>query len=443
MLSQDLRVRRYTPLAEKVLNLIPADIGRPITDLKPNIDVPNLESLVAQCVETMRLKELEVQDRYGHWYSLRIRPYKTVENVIDGAVLVLMDIDALKMEMKELHLYSESIVETVRQPLIVLDSNLRVVTTNAAFYETFQVSKEETEGRFIYSLGDGQWKIPALRELLERVLPAHAAFEGFEVQHKFPSIGERTMLLNGRQIRTRKGGAPLILLAIEEITDRKKAEEALRALPARLVDSQEEERRRIARELHDSTGQTMAALSLNLSVLDGKADRLDDRGRAALSDSLNLSSQVSEELRNMSYVLHPPALDEMGLNAALRWYVDNFVKRTGLKVDLGLPSRLPALPESARLTAFRLVQEALTNVHRHSGSKTAKVAVTQGGSELTLEVTDKGSGIPPHHLPGLGLLSMRERVAQLGGRLEINSGDGGTSIKAVLPITTKTGSATP
>jgi two-component system CheB/CheR fusion protein len=443
MLSRDRRVRRYTPLAEKVLNLIPTDIGRPITDLKPNIDIPNLESLVAESVDTMSLNELEVQDRYGHWYSLRIRPYKTAENVIEGAVLTLMDIDALKAEVKELRVYAEAIVETVREPLIVLDGNLRLVTTNAAFYETFKTSKEETEGRFIYSLGDDQWNIPALRELLERILPAQTAFEGFEVKHKFPNIGERTMLLNGRQIRTRQGGAPLILLAIEDITDRKKADEALRALPAQLVESQEAERQRIARELHDGTGQTMAALSLNLSVLDGKADCLDDRGRAALSDSLNLASQVSEELRSMAYVLHPPALDEMGLDGALRWYVGTFMKRTGLEVELIVPRRLPPLHETTRLTAFRLVQEALTNVHRHSGSKTAKVVVSRADSELSLEVIDAGSGIPPGHVKGLGLMSMRERVAQLGGRLEINSGGGGTSIKAVLPITTKTESAIP
>ncbi|MGD0128854.1 MAG: chemotaxis protein CheB [Terriglobia bacterium] len=436
MLSRDLRVRRYTPLAEKVLNLIPTDIGRPITDLKPNIDIPNLESLVAQSVDTMSLKEMEVQDRYGHWYSLRIRPYKTAENVIEGTVLALMDIDSLKAEVKELHLYAEAIVETVREPLIVLDSNLRVVTTNAAFYEMFKASKEETEGRFIYSLGDGQWRIPALREVLERVLPAKTTFEGFEVKHNFPGIGERTMVLNGRQIRTHKGGAPLILLAIEDITERKKGEEALRALSAQLVQSQEEERRRIARELHDSTGQTMAALSLNLTVLAGRADSLDELSREALGDSINLAIQVSEELRNISYVLHPPALDEMGLDGALRWYVDNFMKRTGLEVELNLPGRLRVLQEPARLTAFRLVQEALTNAHRHSGSKTAKVVVAQGDSELTLEVTDEGSGLRPDHVPGLGLLSMRERVSQLGGRLEINSGDGGTCVKAILPITT-------
>jgi signal transduction histidine kinase len=180
----------------------------------------------------------------------------------------------------------------------------------------------------------------------------------------------------------------------------------------------------------------MAALSLNLTVLAGRADSLDELSREALGDSINLAIQVSEELRNISYVLHPPALDEMGLDGALRWYVDNFMKRTGLEVELNLPGRLRVLQEPARLTAFRLVQEALTNAHRHSGSKTAKVVVAQGDSELTLEVTDEGSGLRPDHVPGLGLLSMRERVSQLGGRLEINSGDGGTCVKAILPITT-------
>lgn len=434
MLSKDLRVRRYTPLAEKVLNLIPSDLGRPITHLKPNVEIPNLEQMVSEAMRTARLKDVELQDRRGHWYSLRVRPYRTSEDVIDGVVMTLMDIDALKTEVNELHLYAESIVETVRQPLAVLDGSLHVLTANAAFYETFHVTAEETSGRFFYALGDGQWNIPALRELLERVFLAQAAFEGFEVKRKFPIIGERNMLLHGRQIRSRGGGAPLILLAIEDVTERKKSEETMRALPARLVESQEEERRRIARELHDSTGQTMAALALNLSVLEGKASCLDEQGRAALSDSLILASQISKELRNISYGLHPPALDEMGLEGALRWYVDSFVKRTGLGVDLVLPSTLPQLSESARLTAFRLIQEALANTHRHSDSKTAKVVVSGDGRAIRLEVSDEGSGIAPSHTLGLGLLGMRERVAQLGGRLEVTSHGRGTSVKAVLPL---------
>ncbi|MBZ5515228.1 MAG: PAS domain-containing protein [Acidobacteriia bacterium] len=438
MLSKDLRVRRFTPLAEKVLNLIPTDLGRPITDLKPNIEVPNLEKLVAESIDTVSLKEQDVQDRHGHWYSLRVRPYKTAENVIDGVVMTLMDIDALKAEVNDLRLYAESIVQTVRQPLVVLDGNLRVVTANAVFYETFHVSAEEVQNRFLYTLGNGQWDIPSLRELLERVLPTRTALEGFEVRHEFPAIGQRTMLLNARQIRTRGGAATLILLAMEDITERKKAEQVMRELPARLVESQEEERRRIAWELHDGTGQNIAALALNLGMLKGWGSKLDEKGRTALSDCFNLASHVSDELRDISYILHPPLLDEMGLEQALRWFVDGFARRTGLQVDLEMPSGgLANLPEPARLAAFRLVQEALTNAQRHSGSKTAKVVVSQDGNKINLEVVDEGRGMGPDQKLGLGLLGMRERVAQLGGRLDIVSDGRGTSVKAALPVTPK------
>jgi two-component system NarL family sensor kinase len=328
-------------------------------------------------------------------------------------------------------------VETVRQPLVVLDGNLRVVTANAVFYETFHVSAEETANRFLYTLGNGQWDIPSLRELLERVLPTRKALEGFEVRHEFPAIGQRTMLLNARQIRTRGGAATLILLAIEDITERRKAEQVMRELLARLVESQEEERRRIARELHDGTGQNIAALALNLGMLRGWDSKLDEKGRAALSDCFNLAGQISDELRDISYVLHPPLLDEMGLDQALRWFVDGFARRTRLQVNLAMPSGLPPLPQPVRLAAFRLVQEALTNTQRHSGSETAKVVVSQDGKEINIAVADEGRGMGPDLKLGLGLLGMRERVAQLGGRLDIVSDGGGTSVKAVLPVATE------
>ena len=254
------------------------------------------------------------------------------------------------------------------------------------------------------------------------------------MKHNFPVIGQRTMLLNARQIRGRSDGPALVLLAMEDITERKKAEEVLRELPVRLVQSQEEERKRIARELHDGMGQTMTALTLNLSVLEGKASSFDEAARAALDESLNLASEVSRGLRDISYLLHPPALDEMGLEGALRWFVDSFAKRTGLQVDLVLPSRLPRLPEPAQMTAFRLVQEALSNTHRHSGSKTAKVIVSQDGTTISFEVVDEGRGMAPGQPYGLGLLGMRERVTQLGGQLNITSNGRNTSVKGVLPL---------
>jgi two-component system CheB/CheR fusion protein len=214
MLGSDLRIRRFTPQAEKVLSLIATDVGRPIGDIKLKINIPDLEELIAEVISTISVKEREVQDRQGRWYSMQIRPYRTLDNKIDGAVVVLIDIDDLKN-------YSEAIVETIREPLIILDESLRVRRANRAFYETFKVSPEETQNQFIYDLGNRQWDIPKLRTLLEEVLPQNSQFQDFEVEHEFESIGLRTMLLTARRLQQESIRVPLILLVIEDITERK------------------------------------------------------------------------------------------------------------------------------------------------------------------------------------------------------------------------------
>lgn len=232
MLGNDLQIRRFTPMAEKVLNLIPADVGRQINDMKLNINVPDLEQVISDVIDTISIKEQEVQDRKGHWYYMQIRPYTTGDNEIDGAVMTLVDIDPLKRGMeklKEARDYAEAIVETVRAPLVILDADLRVKTSNQAFYETFKVRKEETENRLIYELGNGQWNIPRLRILLEEILPRSNQFHDLEVDHEFERIGHRTMMLNARQIYNNNDDTKLILLALEDITERKRAEDQLKA----------------------------------------------------------------------------------------------------------------------------------------------------------------------------------------------------------------------
>ncbi|HUE69334.1 MAG TPA: chemotaxis protein CheB [Pirellulaceae bacterium] len=226
MLGPDLRVRRFTPAAEKLLNLVPADKGRPLTDLKLNLDnLTDLESLLAEVLDTVSVKDREVRDKDGRWYSLRLRPYKTLDNRIDGVVAVLVDVDALKRA----HAYTESIVATVREPLLVLDANLRVRSASDSFFQTYRVAPEETIGRPLYDLGNGQWNIPQLRRLLEEVLPQASQVENFEVEHEFETIGKKTMLLNARRLVQGSGPSPSILLAIEDITARKRAETDLKA----------------------------------------------------------------------------------------------------------------------------------------------------------------------------------------------------------------------
>ncbi|MCF7786842.1 MAG: PAS domain-containing protein [Prosthecobacter sp.] len=223
MLSNDLCIRRYTPRAVKVLNLIAADIGRPISDFKIKLNLPNLQDLILEVLETLHIKEQEVQDLDERWYSLRIRPYKTVDNRINGVVLTLQDIDAIKRTLARVESalsYAEAIVATAREPLLILDGELRVKTANESFYRTFGMTPPGTQGKFIYDLGDRTWDIPQLRELLEKILSQHSAFQDFRIQHDFPGIGMKTMLLNARRLAPEPGQPPQILLALEDVTAR-------------------------------------------------------------------------------------------------------------------------------------------------------------------------------------------------------------------------------
>ncbi len=224
MLGSDLRIRSFTPMAEKVLNLIPGDVGRRITDIKPNVIVHDLEKLVLEVMDSLGTIERDVQDHDGRWYSMRIRPYKTSENRIDGVVISFVDINTLKQNIDELRavrdLASRAIVETAREPLVLFDKDLRVKTANGAFYKIFQVNAEETEGTLIYDLGNRQWNIPKLRNLLEEIIPQNSIFENFEVEHDFLHIGRRRMLLNVRRIALPNDETLMILLAIEDVTGR-------------------------------------------------------------------------------------------------------------------------------------------------------------------------------------------------------------------------------
>jgi len=220
------------------------------------------------------------------------------------------------------------------------------------------------------------------------------------------------------------------------------ANESLRDLSARLLKVQDEERRRLARELHDSVGQILAALSMNISAVQSQSHKLDSQGAAAVAENVQLLEQVSREIRTISHLLHPPLLEIAGLASAIRWYVDGFSERSKIKVDLEIPSDFGRLPDDVELAVFRITQECLTNIHRHSGSATAAICIQQKGNRLTVQVRDDGKGIPPEKQweliessqGGVGFGGMRERVRQLGGTLKIQSDETGTVIIATLQI---------
>jgi signal transduction histidine kinase len=219
------------------------------------------------------------------------------------------------------------------------------------------------------------------------------------------------------------------------------ANQNLRELSARLLQLQDDERRRIARELHDSVGQMLAALTMNLSTVRLDVERLVKTAHA-LSDSENLVQEMSTEVRTISHLLHPPLLDEAGLLSALRWYVEGFSQRSKIDVDLDLPEHFGRLPRESETAIFRVVQECLTNIHRHSGSSAARIRLRQRDSEIAVEISDKGKGIPPEKreemssagTPGVGIRGMRERLRQLGGTLDLTSNATGTVVTVRLPI---------
>ncbi len=232
-----------------------------------------------------------------------------------------------------------------------------------------------------------------------------------------------------------------VLAVMRDLTERKQAEKALRGLSTRLLQLQDEERRRVARELHDAIGQNLVALVTNLTVAHRSAGRIHPKARQALSGSLEVAERCLKEMRTLSYLLHPPLLDEEGLPSALAWYADGFAERSGIKIDLKVSPNFGRLPQEVETTLFRVVQESLANVHRHSKSPIASIRLSRRSTEVKLEIRDKGQGMPakvlrsgnPNGQLGVGIMGMRERARQLGGRLEIASSRRGTTVRLVIP----------
>ncbi len=226
-----LRLRRFTPRAEQWLGLVPADVGRSLADVQKHLPVPQLASMVRKVIDSLATEVQEVQDSHGAWWLLTIHPYRTSEHRIEGAVLTFVDIDSIQRNLQaanEAHEFSEAIVNTVREPLLVLTRDLRVARANPAFYETFQVTPENTEGRLLYELGHAQWDISPLRHALKEVLLHNVKFVDLEVEQTFPGLGLKSMCLNGCRIIRKEGGAQAILLAVEDVTQRRDAEQALK-----------------------------------------------------------------------------------------------------------------------------------------------------------------------------------------------------------------------
>ena len=253
-------------------------------------------------------------------------------------------------------------------------------------------------------------------------------------------MGNRFYLTTKFPLKDPGGQTYGVCVVSTDISELKRAQQEVHDLSARLLSAQDEERRRIARELHDSTAQTLTALVLNLNRL-ARDRKLDADERAVVNESISLVNQTHSEMRTLSYLLHPPLLDELGLAAALTWYVDGFTKRSGIAVRLAVSPNIGRVDANIEMALFRVVQESLGNVHRHSGSKTAEIRLERTSRELVLSISDAGRGI---RMPsaadnqmqslGVGIAGMKARLEQLGGKLDVHSGGSGTTVSAVIAV---------
>ena len=461
MLSSDLHIRQFTPPMQRLLSVRPADIGRSISEIRLQLlSLDDIEPILHEVLETLGTRELEVQDRDGRWYLLRVRPYRTSENKIEGLVVVLLDIDQLRSSQQHLidaHHFTGTVVEAVPVPIIVLDEEFAIRTANTAFRELSQLNAKELDGRSLPELVHLLWGIDSMREKLQKLVKNPAATLEFE--HESTTAQKNTLLVRGQVLTT--DGQRVLLLMVEDITLRREAERLtsrqnkaletevenatstlnrtkgqLRGLTSHLFQVQEEERQRVARELHDGVSQRLSFLEMLLS--DASATSTSDDCSVKLQTARNELQGLNTDVRQISHRLHPRMLKDLGLAAALRSLVEEFDRREGMPASFssrGLPEQVP---DEAATAIYRITQEALRNVAKHAGRTHVKVMLRNVDHMLVLKVVDFGVGFDADAVEGqsgLGMISMQERARIASGTFEISSELGsGTAITVTVPL---------
>lgn len=460
MLTSDLHIRQFTPPMQRLLSVRPADIGRSISEIRLQLSIDDIEPILHEVLDTLGTRELEVQDREGRWYLLRVRPYRTSENKIEGLVVVLLDIDQLRSSQQHLmdaHHFTSAVVEGVPVPIVVLNKDFGIRTANTAFRDLSQLNAKELDGRSLPELVHLLWGVNSMRDTLQSLVD-HPE-KRLEFEHESSTSQKKTLLIRG-QVLTNDGDRVLLLM-IEDITLRREAEqlvskqkealeteienaastlnrtkEQLRGLTGHLFQVQEEERERVARELHDDVSQRLSVLELLLSDA-STASTKEDRSKK-LDTARNELQGINTDVRQLSHRLHPRVLKDLGLAAALRGLVEEFDRREGMPATFSSRDLPDHVPDEAATAIYRITQEALRNVAKHAGRTHVKVVLNNEDHSLVLKVTDFGVGFDAESMDGqdgLGMISMEERARIAGGSFDVESELGsGTSVTVKVPL---------
>ena len=374
---------------------------------------------------------------------------------LDGkscALVIVRDITTRKQAEDALRASEERFRTLVRDfhvGVVLLGPDAKIQFANQMAQQWFGISLHEAKGR-----NSSQLELISIREdgteIPFSMRPGPRAIETREpIQRQM--IGWRRndsseilwTLGNAVPQFAADGSVSAVINTFTNITERKQAEDALHQLSTRLLQLQDEERRRLGRELHDSLAQSVLAVNLNLVQATRSLTSIDERSRHSLAEARRVLAEMSREIRTLSYLLHPPLLDELGLVSAVKEYAEGFSERSGIKLELDVQAGFGRLPQEAETALFRIVQESLANIQRHSGAETAKIQLRGDSARVNLEVSDRGCGMAKEAIErgngsgtrlGVGILGMRERMTQLGGKLEIESGSSGTSVRVSLPL---------
>lgn len=370
----------------------------------------------------------------GHEFPIEISlsPLKTEEGeMVTGAI---RDISQ-RRAMEEAITAQAALLDAANDAIWVAGMDERITYWSKGAERLYGWTREEAMGKSPHELLHTRFPVPLEEVARQR---NRGGWQG-ELVHTKRDGTLVTVMSSWTVLRDTQNNLAGWLQINTDVTGQRRSEENLRLLSGRLLQLQDEERRRLARELHDSAGQMLAALAMQLTPLQNEL--LHPKTAAAVQESLALVNELSKELRTISHLLHPPLLDEVGLASALRWYLQGFTERSKIAVDFDLPQDLGRLPQELETAVFRIVQECLTNIHRHSESPVAEVRISRSGRQLRIEVEDHGKGISVEQQRamdfggkiGVGITGMRERLRQLGGSLEIHSNGEGTLVVALLP----------